>query len=107
MATHEHNMTSSLIDHPLEFTLGGRLGDALSLARTRTHAQTATLEGTAMFVNPGAPEGPARNAKPRLQTTGLQMLRLIRAWKGLLIFLALVRACAAFVCTIERWPPTS
>jgi len=25
------------------------------------------------------------------------MFRLIRAWKGLLIFFALVRACAAFV----------
>jgi len=100
-------MTSSLIDHLLAFTLGGRLWEAPSLARTRTHAQTATLEGKAMSVNPGAPESSARNPEPRLQTTGLQMLRLIRAWKGLLIFLALVRACAAFVCTIERWPPTS
>jgi len=93
-------MTSSLIDHLLAFALGSRLRGALSLAR-RTHAQTATLEGTAMFVNPGAPESSARNPKPRLQTTGRQMLRLIRAWKGLLIFLAHVRACAAFVCTIE------
>jgi len=59
------------------------------------------LEGTEMFVNPGAPDSSARNPKPRLQTKRLQMLRLIRAWKGLLIFLALVRACAAFVCTIE------
>jgi hypothetical protein len=94
-------MTSSLIDRLLAFTLGGRFRDALSLARTRTHAQTAMLEGTAMFVYPGAPDSSARNPKPRLQTTRLQMLRLIRTWKGLLIFLALVRACAAFVCTIE------
>jgi hypothetical protein len=60
-----------------------------------------------MFVKPDAPEGPARNLEPRLQTAGPQMLRLIRAWKGLLIFLALVRACAAFVWVIDRWRLTS
>jgi hypothetical protein len=34
--------------------------------------------------------------------TGPHMFRLIRAWKGLLIFFALVRACAVFIRMLAR-----
>jgi hypothetical protein len=34
--------------------------------------------------------------------TGLNMFNLIRAWKGFLIFFALVRACAIFVWVLAR-----